>query len=283
MKPVQKRSRSAAPAPRQAKTKRAAAASVIITYFGERRRLLDRCLYLLKHQTVPLEIILADDGDFIKRQPGVDVLLKVRPGREQRSLNRAFRAGFELAHADYIIHCPPEMLVPRNAVEFMMEQHKPGHRDVPTLYALSRETTLELLDELPWQEDLSCLKDTPGFWDTYGPLLMSNRLSEFCGWHLNFSGATREEWLRFDIVPDVDVRAMNENWLLAIEDVAGVSPIRSPITVYHQWHPPGITTLADLLRTKAAAPKPTIEALVESEVPMSDRVRRAAQPQGERT
>jgi hypothetical protein len=235
-------------------TEKRPAASVIITYYGERRKQLARCLFCLQRQTVGIEIIIADDGGFITGLPsGVARVLHVRkagPKLKAQSLNRPFRYAFPKARADYIIHCPPEMLVPPDAVERMLAGNVPGQRDVPTLFALSRDATLRL-DEIPWQDNLDILKSTPDFWATWGPLCMDNSACQWSDWHLNFCGATRDTWLRFDLVPDVAPRGLNENWLCGQEDPRGILRTRVPFAVYHQWHPPGDRTLADILKEEA--------------------------------
>lgn len=213
-------------------------ASIVITYYMERLKQLDRCLYLLRNQTVAVEIVLAYDGDGPGEQPRVDRMVKMRDIGTGRAPNKGFLAGYKAATSDYIIHCPPEMLVPYDAVERMLAGHQTGHRDVPTFLGINKATT-EVLDNLPWREDLSCIKDTPGFWHTWGPLAMTNLDGQWCNWHLNFCGAMRDEWERFGILPDTDEAGQNENWLADMEAAAGptTSPIQSPVTVYHQWHP----------------------------------------------
>lgn len=219
-------------------TKRRKVATVIITYFRPRQALLDRCLYLLRKSPVGLEIILVYDGEGIPEDPRIDLALKFRDVGIGKAPNRPFRFGFEHASTDYVIHSPPEILVEPDGVQRMLAGHQPGHRDVPTFFALSRETT-ERLDDLPWRKDLLCLQDTPDFWHTWGPLAMRNVDSQWCNWHINFCGATRDEWLRFDILPDTDEAGMNENWLADREAEAGTPPIQSPVMVYHQWHDAG--------------------------------------------
>lgn len=213
-----------------------AVASVVITYFDPRLTLLDRCLFLLREQTVPVEIILAYDGDSVVADPRIDLVFHVVPGGGHKSPNRSFRGGFSQAQTDYILHCPPELLVPRDGVERMIAEHTPGLRDVPIFYGLDERTTRNI-DQYPWRENLSCFEALPGFGDFRNPLDMTNRQTRWHSWHLNFSGATREEWLRFDIIPDTADVGKNENWLVNREDAAGVHPKLSSVTVYHQWHP----------------------------------------------
>jgi len=241
-------------------------ATVVITYFQPRLALLDRCLSLLRRQTVALEIIVAYDGPGPGDDPRIDLLLAMAETGGGRAPNRGLRTGFARATTNYVIHCPPEMLVPVDGVERMTAGHQPGHRDVPALFALSRETT-EHLDDLPWRETLSCLKDTPDFWTTWGPLAMNNIDSQWCNWHINFCGATRDEWLRFGVLPDSDRHDMNENWLAEMEAKAGpgAHPILSPVEVYHQWHAPG--------HWPCPPPEPT--PVQPSTVPESVRVARA--------
>lgn len=215
-----------------------AVATVVITYYEPRLPLLDRCLYLLRESTVGLEIILADNGDAYNasdKDPRLDLVLKVKPKGQPQSPNRSFLAGFRAATTDYIIHSPPELLAPRDAVERMLAGHQPGHRDVPIFLGLDRATT-ERLDSLPWREDLSCLQRVPRFWQYWSPLYMSNADGRWCNWHLNFSGATRAEWLRFGVLPDTGDGGLNENWLAEQEAKASCVPILSPVEVYHQWH-----------------------------------------------
>jgi cellulose synthase/poly-beta-1,6-N-acetylglucosamine synthase-like glycosyltransferase len=230
-------------------------ASVVIPYYGNRRKLLERTLHMLTHQTVPVQVIVGDDGDFLPYYSANDIeqalflrtghwlardmLVKLR-GESQapRVMNYPVRMLFPLAACDYIILCHPENLVPLDAVEEMMAGHEPGHRDVPVVYGLDRQTT-ENLDDYPWSTDPHCLQQVPGFMAWPNPLRISNLEAPGNVHHFNFSGATKAEWTRWDrlVLPENGEPFNDENWMMAHEAADGVTPRRAPVTVYHQWHP----------------------------------------------
>lgn len=218
-------------------------ATVVIPYFGDRTQQLARTLWLLERQTFPVRVIVGDDGEWLPRDFPVGpstLILKVRPRGTVRPMNFPVRAAWPLVETDYCVIAHPENMAPLDAVERMMTQHVDGRRDVPIVYGLNRETS-EHLDDYPWQTDFQCLLLLPGFMQWTNPLRQWNSEAHGNCHHLNFSGAYRDEWTRFDklVLPFKEKPASDEDWLRAKEVEAGCLPRQVPdgLFVYHQHHP----------------------------------------------
>ncbi len=215
------------------------AVSVIINAYGRRRRLFERSLWLLDHQTYgPVEVVIADDGgeDLSDLADGHNYV-RVRPaGSEPRPGNMALRVAYEIAGGDFIITSSPETMVPPNAVERMIAQHQRGRRSVPVLYCLDRSHTNRLEREEFWKADLHALQGLPGFWSAAGPH-GQNLGAAGVAHHMQFSGQFREEWELTGFLPPTDEYGKyDESWLREQEVAAGQPPRQIGLVVYHQWH-----------------------------------------------
>lgn len=217
-------------------------ATILIPYYGERLTQLKRTLWLLERQTVPVRIIVADDGgwlppDFRLNDP--HLIFKARSGGLPRIVNHTIREAWHLVETDYAIISHPENMAPLNAVECMMESHVPGRRDVPVVYGINEKTT-KRLDDYPWKTDFECLTRIGGFMDWRNPLLQTNREAPGNYHHINFSGAYRHEWTRFNklVLPENAAPFRSEDWLRQKEVDARAFPRKvEGMFVYHQWHP----------------------------------------------
>ena len=220
-----------------------AKATVLIPYYGERLTQLRRSLWLLERQTTPVRVVLADDGRWLPPDFRLDephTIFRARDRGLPRIVNATIRAAWSKVETDYAIISHPENMPPLDAVERMMTQHVPGQRDVPIVYGIDRHTTMRL-DEYPWKTDFDCLTRVPGFMDWHNPLLHANSEAKNNCHHINFSGAYRWEWERFDprVLPEDASPFRSEDWLRHQEVKARAFPRQVPdgLFVYHQWHP----------------------------------------------
>jgi hypothetical protein len=232
-------------------------ATVIIPYYGDRLTQLKRTLWLLDRQTFPVRVIIADDGEWLPSDFRLDephLIFSPRPRGLPRIVNATIRAAWPLVETDYAIICHPENMAPLDAVERMMDSHVPGRRDVPVVYGLNRTATSRL-DDYPWQTDFECIARLPGFMEWKNPLFQKNKDAPGNYHHINFSGAYRDEWMRFDrlVLPENAAPFRDEDWLRHKEVEARAFPRKvEGMWVYHQWH-----TLIDWL--EGVSRKPAVD------------------------
>ena len=122
--------------------------SIIIPYFGDRKKQLERSLTFLENQTYPdYEIILVDDGarDGLLKLKKPFRCFKIRADNSySRSPNTALRYGFSKCSGDFIIVGQPELLVPYDAVEKMLALSDMSRRNVAVQYHLNAEQVYHL-------------------------------------------------------------------------------------------------------------------------------------------
>ena len=153
--------------------------SILIPYYGDRRRQLERSLLFLENQTYPdYEIVLIDDGAKEELPEFSDKVkyFKIRAdGVPSRSSNTALRYGFKKCSGDIIIAGQPELLVPYDAVEKMITLSDMSRRNVAIQYHL----TAEQIHSLPWgwEDDFERIKSVPNFWATMTPWLYTNKIA----------------------------------------------------------------------------------------------------------
>ena len=220
-------------------------ASIIIPYYSGRRKQFERTMFTLSKQThEDFEVIVIDDGsdDYDehleienKYVVGMYHLLRER-GAAPRSPNMAYRKGYELAQGEIIILSNPEVLVPFNALKVMLINMKTDRRNVPVQYHLTYKQ-LKAIDTVDWRTNIHKLIGLPDFWSTQTPWLYTNAEAHQHRNHLNFCGATREVWDRYDFMPATDEWMNMENWLHPMELRDGYPATGIGIEVYHQEHP----------------------------------------------
>jgi glycosyltransferase involved in cell wall biosynthesis len=222
---------------------------------------LKNSLRTLTSQTYhDVEIILIDDGsptDEIERlakELGV-VYNRLRgPGAKPRIPNKAWLQGYDICRGDFIVLTYAEILVPRNAVERMLERHeelsrdgdprysgydyaKLGARLIPIQFCLSPEIQ-EKIDYWFDPENVDQFQAIPGFWKYINHWGWTNEGAH--GWrhHCAFTGAPRHFWDSIGVVEDSDLWFWDiENGVTAAQRKAGVRAEAVEYGVYHQFHP----------------------------------------------
>jgi len=215
-----------------------------------RHKLVERSLYTLSRQTYPVDIFLVDDGS----RPGLEeiseeagaIYERIRDplsidSPSMRGPATSWRHVYDKTDHDFVIVTHPEILVPLDAVERMVEQHVSPRRSTPLLYFLDRNMT-KTIEEYPWRENVHCFQEIPEFRGVFNRWGIYNH--EMHGWkhHVCFSGQTREDWEMHGFIPIV---SHDDAWLWGAEqdltEITGINHHVNQIdlTVYHQFH--GVT------------------------------------------
>ena len=233
----------------------------ILVPFIRRTELLKNSLRTLASQKYhDVEIVLIDDGsptdemERLAKEIGV-VYNRLRgPGAEPRIPNKAWLQGYDICRGDFIVLTYAEILVPRNAVERMLERHEELSRDgdprysgydyanlgariIPIQYCLSPEIQ-EKLDYWYDPDNLDMFQEAPGFWKYINHWGWTNKGAH--GWrhHCAFTGAPRFFWDAINVVEDSDLWFWDiENGITAAQRKAGVRAEAVEYGVYHQFHP----------------------------------------------
>jgi glycosyltransferase involved in cell wall biosynthesis len=211
---------------------------------------------LLARQTHEnFEVMIADDGS-TDEQSAESVLDELRPpiayqvwrlresGAPPRSPNIAWNYARLLALGDFIITMHPEIMVPPDAIESMLDEHERPYRSVPCQYTIGTEYQQNRIDRLDWIADLRELQRLPDFWITPGPWLYDNLSAPDYRSHLSFAGGYSDDWAFISsqagvpFFPDVeDPDFLSDDAWLHKQELAADRPSRGVgIEVYHQWH-----------------------------------------------
>jgi len=206
---------------------------------------------MLGRQTVPADIFIVDDGS----RPGLEQIAldagahyerirdPILPGtRSTRGPATGWRHAYYRTDHDFVIISHPEVLVPFDAVERMLDQHRSPRRSTPLLYFLNRPL-LETMDNYPWREDVHVLQTMPDFSGVYNRWGLFNR--DMWQWkhHVCFTGQTREDWDFHNFLPAAEeFGAADDAWLWSVEhrlsQETGVDHHVNQIELvcYHQFH-----------------------------------------------
>ena len=222
--------------------------SILVPFYGNRYYQLKRSLPFLCNQTYKnYEILLLDDGkqrdedrspDDLVEKGGKIRHIKLREGKVPiRSSNMALREGYRLSEGDFIIASQPELLIPYNAVETMVNGNL-ERRNVATQYHLTNIQVNYLFGDgivSGWMDDFNKIKDVPDFMATLTPWLYTNLHAPKYRYHFSFSGSTKERFGEY-LIPATNEWMMEDCWVLAKEGEAGEPPVPIDIEVYHQEH-----------------------------------------------
>lgn len=224
--------------------------SVIMPYYN-RPEQLRRSLWLLERQAYPeYEVIIVDDGSDLEQalEPNVNPNEPLRvdrirePGSPPRSPNHAWNRAFALTRGSFIITTHPEILVPRDAIQRIVDQHEKPYRSVPIQYCIATRHQYNRLDRTPWQDGLDMLQLLPNFWTARGPWGFDNMSARRYRSHLSFSGAWRDEWEglsdEYKFLPPVeDPLFQSDDAWVHVQELKMSRPSRGiDLEVYHQWH-----------------------------------------------
>jgi len=213
--------------------------SILIPYYGDRRRQLERSLPFLERQTYPnYETILVDDGssNLSGLEHRFDKYFALRKGTVPiRSPNNSLRKAFELSDGDFIICSQPELLIPFDAVEKMLSLSNHNRRNVATQYHLTAEALVHLDGVLGWQHDFKKIKSIPGFMSITTPWAYTNINAPTYRNHFSFSGSTRERFEKY-LIPQVEEWGMEDVWVYKKEVENGEPCVPIEIETYHQEH-----------------------------------------------
>jgi glycosyltransferase involved in cell wall biosynthesis len=216
-----------------------------------RHKLVERSLYTLSRQTHPVDVFVIDDGS----RPGLEKIAEdagaiyerirdpiLPDAQDVGGAAQPWRHVYYATDHDFVILTHPEILVPFDAVERMVEQHVSPRRSTPLLYFINKPL-LEKIENYPWRKDVHSIQKAPGFmgiWNRWG---LYNRHMRQWKHHVCFTGQTREDWDAHNFLPAIDeIGAADDAWLWGIEDAlskkTGISHYVNQIdlTVYHQFH-----------------------------------------------
>jgi glycosyltransferase involved in cell wall biosynthesis len=223
--------------------------SILIPYYN-RPEVFERSLWLLIRQSYHnYELVIVDDGS---RYPVQMILPKIAdyyprikhfPIRTWdapiRSPNMAWRKAYQECTGDFIITTHPEIMVPLDAIEIMLEHHDPERRSVPTQYCVPGYRQQHRIDRVDWKTNLSSLNTLPDFWSDRGPWGYTNMEARRYHHHLSFSGQLREQWERIGFLPAVEANDFqgDDSWIHAREMAMDRPAKHIPeLEVYHQDH-----------------------------------------------
>lgn len=218
-------------------------------YFGDRLELLKRSLYMLDHQTIKdnFEVLLLNDGGDINVNQFFSGLslnkmtlryipIRTRSDAKWRTPGYALKKGYAECNGDFVIVTSPEIIVPYNALEIMMEGDTTT-LNVPALYKLSKAQQA-YIDQIDWKHRLDNLTGMNGFWtEETAPGGWFNQEAKHNYHHGGFVGATRAVWDQIGIVPpDPESTETDSYWHKRLMELN--QPVhRLDLEVYHQWHP----------------------------------------------
>ena len=213
----------------------------------DRHHLLKRTLWTLVRQTVDCDVIVIDDGS----RPGLDALvfaagaqyMKLREpllpaAQDTRGPSHAWRHAFMMTDNPFVILSSPEILVPLDAVERMLNAHESPRRSTPLLQFINRPL-YEKMDTKDWRADVHTLQNFPAFRHLYNRWGLYNHQMHEWKHHVCFTGQTRDDWLVHDFMP---AGCSDDAWLQPMEatlsESTGISHHVNQIdlTVYHLFH-----------------------------------------------
>lgn len=216
-----------------------------------RHKLVERSLYTLSRQTYPADIFVIDDGS----RPGLEEIAEEAGAIYERIrdpvLPDAQDSGgsappwrhvyFKTDH-EFVIITHSEVLVPLDAVERMLDQHKSPRRSTPLLYFINKPI-LDTIEDYPWRADVHSIQKAPGFmgiWNRWG--LYNHQMHQWKH-HVCFTGQPRKDWDVHGFIPAIgEAGASDDAWLWGVEDElsrkTGINHHVNQIdlTVYHQFH-----------------------------------------------
>jgi len=213
--------------------------SIIIPYFGDRRRQLERSIPLLENQTYKdYEIILVDDGARL----GLPKLgkhfryFKIRADNSpSRCSNKALRYAFAKCRGDFVIFSQPELLIPYDAVEKMVSLSDMSRRNVAVQYHLNIQQIHCLSSIIGWEHDFEKIKSVSNFLTTKTPWGYTNMESQRYRNHFSWSGSTRERFEEY-MIPDTEEWGFEDAYV-HVKELENREPcLPIDIEVYHQEH-----------------------------------------------
>lgn len=215
--------------------------SIIIPFFGNRKSLLDRTVFMLNNQTYrDFEVwLMCDGGDLIEYPyDNFHSHLTNPHGNEWRTPNYPIHDGYKMCNGDFVIITSPEAIPPKDALQIMMDYDDGTTMDIPMLYKLSRNQQCQI-DTVDWKSNLDCLQNLENFWvEEEHPGGFPNYDAKYNYHHGLFVGASRKVWDEIKISPDSlgDPKYESDSyWHVRLCEL-GKMPIRLPFAVYHQWH-----------------------------------------------
>jgi len=218
-----------------------------------RAALLNRTLWTLTRQTHPCTVYVADDGTEGDSVASVSakygkfkgvIYNRLRgPVSPLRGQNMAWWWGYEQAkedEIDYVICSHPEIMVPLNAVEQMLDEHIKNRRSVPLIYCLSPKHQ-EIIDDVDWKSDIHNLKELEDFWNYMSHWAVRNRDTAQWYHHFGFTGMYIDEWDFYNkpdgFLPKRDEIYFDDAWMIHEELKVDRPPqLLTDMEVYHQYH-----------------------------------------------
>jgi glycosyltransferase involved in cell wall biosynthesis len=214
--------------------------SVLIPYYGNRRVQLANTMRFYNNQTYEnYEIILVNDGA-IGGLPELGDKFKLITLRDEgapiRASNMAYHAAFEESDGDFIVVCHPEILIPYDALEQLIENADMSRRNVATQFYLTSKQVAELKTIPGWEEDFDKIKHVADFWNTQTPWCYTNK--DAVNWHnhFSFSGSIRERFEEY-MIPKTEEWCHEDVYVHELEMERGELSVYCGIEVYHQEHP----------------------------------------------
>lgn len=216
----------------------------ILIAVHNRADLLRRNLWTLTRQTTPCEIVVVDDGstedvEGVAKSAGVEYYRMREPSPpghpNLRGPNLAWWHGFRRCKGSFIILSHPEILVPLNGVEVMLQEHTPKLRSVPILYFLSKSIQ-DQIDSVDWKDDVHLIKSLPEFGGVMSHWGYYNHEAPNWRHHVCFTGMLKEDWEAQGFLPEVAEFGNDDSWLHIYERSIGRKINKVALEVYHQFH-----------------------------------------------
>lgn len=215
--------------------------SLIVCYYGDRYRQWKLSSHFLEYQTYDnYEVIVINDGHVgkIPEMPSDKFVYAVsRPeGSEARGANIPYLKGYDLSTGDFIISVCPELIIPYDGIERMLNLAYMDRRNVARQYHIV-EKHIDYMDKnLPdWRNNFDLIKEVPGIMEIETPWGYTNAFAEDYRNHGNFSGMTRKRFEKY-MIPVTEEWGFGDAYTHVRELENGEPSIPIDITVFHQEH-----------------------------------------------
>lgn len=207
-----------------------------------RAELMERSLWLLYNQSYPCDIWVVDagstdDSENVAAKYGANWYKIREPESPRAGPYDGWKYAYDHADADFIILTHPEVMVPLNAVELMIEGHGKT-RSSSSVFCVPADCQ-KIIDTIDWKKDLNQICTLTNFWPYRNYWGYTNYEAMAHYEIFMFTGQYRDQWDRFGFLPGDPVSNYfcgYEDWMTPEEISRGLKAIKMPYSVYHQYH-----------------------------------------------